>query len=89
MQTGVAEKTAAVEDAVPEVSKIRTIVTDAVEDGVRSASQAIRHGRYAAEAAVEEVKHAVKQRPFQAVGIAFAAGALAGGFLIWIGLRRR
>jgi ElaB/YqjD/DUF883 family membrane-anchored ribosome-binding protein len=89
MQAGVVEKPATVEDAVREVSKIRTIVTDAVEDGVRSASHAIRHGRYAAEDAVEEVKHTVKRRPFQAVGIAFAAGALAGGFLIWIGLRRR
>jgi len=89
MQAGVVEEPATAEDAVREVSKIRTIVTDAVEDGARSASQAIRHGRYAAKDAVEEVKHTVKQRPFQAVGIAFAAGALAGGFLIWIGLRRR
>jgi hypothetical protein len=57
MQAGIVEKPATVEDAIREVSKIRTIVTDAVEDGVRSASQAIRHGRYAAEDAVEEVKH--------------------------------
>jgi hypothetical protein len=75
MQTGVAEKPAAVEDAVREISKIRTIVTDAVEDGVRSASQAIRHGCHAAEDAVEEVKHTVRQRPFEAVALAFAAGA--------------
>jgi len=89
MQTGAVEKPAPVEGAIREVSKIRNIVTDAVEDGVRSASQAIRHGRYAAEDAVEEVKHTVKQRPFQSVGIAFAAGVLAGSFLTWIGLRRR
>jgi len=87
MQTGVAEKPAAVEDAIREVSKIRSIVNDAVEEGVRSASQAIRHGRYAAEDAVEEVKHTVKQRPFQAIGIAFAAGVLAGGLLTFVGLR--
>ncbi len=89
MQTDVFEKPAAIEDAIREVSKIRTIVTDAVEDGVRSASQAIRHGRYAAEDAVEEVKHTVKQRPFQAVGIAFGAGLLAGALLTWIGFRKR
>lgn len=89
METVAVEKSAPVEGAVREVSKIRNIVSDAVEDGVRSASQAIRHSRYAAEDGVKEVKHAVKQKPFQAIGIAFAAGVLAGGALTWIGLRRR
>lgn len=88
MQTGLLEKPATVENAVREVSKIRDIVTDAVEEGVRSASQAIRHGRYAAENAVEEVKHTVKQRPLQAVGISFAAGLVVGVFLSWIGSRK-
>lgn len=87
MQTAVLEKDAPLEDA--EVSKVLTIVVNTVEDVVRSASQAIRHARHAAEDAVEEVEHTVKQRPFEAVGLAFAAGALAGGVLIWIGLRRR
>lgn len=89
MQNAVLEKDPPVENSVREVSKLRTIVSDAVEEGVRSASQAIKHGRHAAEDAVEEVKHTVKQKPFEAVGLAFAAGVLAGGFLIWIGLRRR
>jgi ElaB/YqjD/DUF883 family membrane-anchored ribosome-binding protein len=89
MQAGVVEKPAPVEDVIREVSKIRTTVTDAVEEGVHSASQLIRHGRHAAEDAVEELKHTIKQRPFQAVGVAFAAGALVGGFLIWIGSRRQ
>ena len=89
METAALEKDAPLENAVREVSKVRNIVADAMEEGVRSASQAIRHGRRAAEDAVEEVKYTVKQRPFEAVGLAFAAGVLAGGFLIWIGLRRR
>jgi ElaB/YqjD/DUF883 family membrane-anchored ribosome-binding protein len=79
----------ALEDALREVSNIRSIVTDAVEDGVRSASQAIRHGRYAAEDVIEEAKHTVKQRPLQVMGVVFAAGVLAGCFLTWIGFRRR
>jgi len=83
------EKPITAEDALREVSKIRSLVKDAVEDGVRSASQAIRHGRYAAEDAIEEAKHTVKQRPLQAMGIAFAGGVLVGGFLTWIGFRRR
>jgi ElaB/YqjD/DUF883 family membrane-anchored ribosome-binding protein len=89
MPVDVLEKPATVEDAAREVSKIRSMVTDAVEDGVRSARQAIKHGRYAAEDVIEEAQHTVKQRPLQAMGIAFAAGVLAGGFLAWIGFRRR
>jgi ElaB/YqjD/DUF883 family membrane-anchored ribosome-binding protein len=68
------EKPATVENPLREVSKIRSRVTDAVEDGVRSASQAIRHGRHAAEDAIEEAKHTVKRRPLQAMGTVLAAG---------------
>jgi len=58
MLANVAEKPATVENhPLREVSKIRSMVTDAVEDGVRSASQAIRHGRYAAEDAIESETH--------------------------------
>jgi hypothetical protein len=60
-----------------------------VEDGVRSASQAIRRGRYAAEDPIEEAKHTVKQRPLPAMGAVFAAGILAGTFLTQVGFRRR
>lgn len=88
MLANVLEKPATVENSLREVSKIRSRVTDAVEEGVRSASQAIRHGRHAAEDAIEEAKHAVKQRPLQAMGTVFAAGVLAGTFLTWIGSRR-
>jgi ElaB/YqjD/DUF883 family membrane-anchored ribosome-binding protein len=89
MPADVLEKTATAEDARREVSKIRSIVTDAVEDGVRSASRAIKHGHYAAEDVIDQAEHRVKQRPFQAIGIVFAAGVLVGGFLTWIGFRRR
>lgn len=89
MPADILEKPATVEDVAREVSKIRSIVADAVQDGVRSARQAIKHGRYAAEDVIEEAQHAVKQRPLQAMGIPFAAGVLAGSFLAWIGFRRR
>ena len=68
---------------------MKTAVADAMEDGVRSANQAIRHTRHAAEDAIDDVKHTVRQKPFQSVGIAFAAGVLAGGLCAWIGFRRR
>src|SRR4029077_15994885 len=89
MLADVLEKPATIENPLLEVSKIRSKVTEAVEDGVRSESQAIRHGRYAAEDAIEEAKHTVKQRPLQAMGTVFAAGILAGTFFTLIGLRRR
>lgn len=89
MPVDVLEKPATAEDARREVPKIRSIVSDAMEDGVRSASRAIRHGRYAAEDLIDQAEHKVKQRPFQAIGILFAAGMLVGGFLTWIGFRRR
>jgi len=78
-----------VENALREVSKIGSILTDAAEDSVRSARQTIKHGRDAAEDVIENAQHTVKQRPFQAIGIAFGAGVLVGGFLAWIGFRRR
>ena len=89
MLANVLEKPATVENSLHEVSKIGSRVTDALEDGVRSASQAIRHGRYAAEDAIEEAKHTVKQRPLQAMGAVFAAGVLTGTLFTWIGFRRR
>jgi ElaB/YqjD/DUF883 family membrane-anchored ribosome-binding protein len=89
MPADVLEKTATAEDARREVSKVRSIITDAVEDGVRSANRAIRHGRYAAEDAIDQAEHKVKQSPFQAMGLVFAAGMLVGGLLGWIGFRRR
>ncbi len=89
MPADVWEKPATAENAPREVSKFRTIVTDAAEDGVRLASRAIRHGRYAAEDVIDQAEHKVRQRPFRAIGVVFAAGVLAGIFLSWIGFRRR
>ncbi len=89
MPAEIFEKSATVEDVLRDMSRIKSIVTDAVEDGVRSAVQAIKHGRYAAEDVIEEAKHTVKQRPLQAVGIVFAAGVVTGAFLGWFGSRRR
>lgn len=63
-------------------------VTDRLEDGVRSARRAVKHSRYAVEDVIEDAQHAVKQNPFGAVGIAFAAGILAGGVATWLGFRR-
>ena len=89
MPADVLEKPVTAEDVVHEFRNLRSDVREAVEEGVRAANRAIRHGRHAAEDAVEEAKHTIKGRPIQAVGITFAAGVLAGCFLCWIAFRER
>ncbi len=88
MPATVFEKTASVEDALREVSKIRSKVSEAVEEGVRTANQAMKRSRHAAEDLIEDVRHSVKQRPIEALGLAFGAGILAGGLTAWLGFRR-
>ncbi|HTS09840.1 MAG TPA: hypothetical protein VMP68_30015 [Candidatus Eisenbacteria bacterium] len=77
------------ETANYDVSKIKSLVAEAVEDSVHSAKQAIKGARHVAEDLVEEAQHTVKQRPFQTVGIVFAAGILTGGILSWVALKSR
>ena len=88
MQADLSEVTVTVEDALREVSKLKTMVTEAVEDGVKTAVKAIKQGGYAAEDMIGEARHTVKQNPFQAMGIVFAAGVLTGALVAWIGTRR-
>lgn len=83
------KKSARTESTVHAFQKIPFIANDPVEDGLRLARRAVRHGRYAAEDAIEEAEHLIKQRPFQTIGLGFAAGVLAGGFLSWFAARRR
>lgn len=82
------EKQASMEDVLHEVSRIKSAVTDAVDEGVRTTMRALKHGRNAAEDAIDETKHTVKRYPLQAVGIAFAAGLVTGCFASWVGRRR-
>jgi hypothetical protein len=74
MPAHILEKPATVEDVAREVSKIRSIVTDAVEDGVRSARQAFKHGRHAAEDLLEDAQPPVHQSPLHAPRQAAAPG---------------
>lgn len=79
---------ASVEDVIREVSRLKDVVTAAVQNGVESAVNAINEGREAAEDAINDARRRVKQRPFEAVGVVFAAGVLTGAFLTWISSRR-
>jgi ElaB/YqjD/DUF883 family membrane-anchored ribosome-binding protein len=88
MASNLLEKQASVEDVLNELSRIKTIVTDAVEDGVQSAVKALKQGRHAAEDAIDEARHTVKQNPLQSVGVVFAAGILTGSLIGWLATRR-
>jgi ElaB/YqjD/DUF883 family membrane-anchored ribosome-binding protein len=93
MAAEILEKSATLDDILHEVAKIKSIVTDAVDDGMRSALRAVKQGRAAAEDVIDDAIHstkkAVKQNPLEAMGILFAAGLLAGGLLTWSCTRRR
>jgi hypothetical protein len=56
-------------------------VTRAVEGGLRDIKRHARRGRYAVEDLTEDVRLRTRRTPLRAIGLAFAAGALAGGLL--------
>jgi ElaB/YqjD/DUF883 family membrane-anchored ribosome-binding protein len=89
MSSSLLEKQASVDDILREVSKLKAVVTDAVEEGVESAVKALKQGRDAAEDAIYEARRTVKQNPFQAMGVVFAAGVLTGSLVAWLTSRRR
>jgi hypothetical protein len=84
----VSEKMTTVDDVLRDLSRIRSIVTDAVDDGVKLALRRIKQGREVADDALFDAKRAVRQNPLQSMGIVFAAGVMAGAIAAWFGSRR-
>jgi ElaB/YqjD/DUF883 family membrane-anchored ribosome-binding protein len=82
------EMPATVEDVLREVSKIKTTVTEAVDDGVKSAVRTLRQGRDAAEDAIDDARRTVKKNPLQSVGVVFVVGVLVGCVLSLVGRRQ-
>jgi ElaB/YqjD/DUF883 family membrane-anchored ribosome-binding protein len=82
------KKQATVEDILDEVSRIKSAVTEAVEDGVQSALRTAKQGRDVAEDAIHDARYAIKRNPFQAVGIVFAAGIVIGSLVTLVSARR-
>lgn len=78
---------ATLEDVLDEVSRIRTTVTEAVDDGFKTAMRAIKQGRGAAEDAIDDARRAVRKNPVQAVGVVFVAGLLTGFLAGWLTTR--
>lgn len=89
MSPNLMERQASVDDVLREVSRLKAVVTDAVEEGVESAVKALRQGRDVAEDAIYGARRTVKQKPLQAMGVVFAAGVFAGSLMVWLSSRRR
>jgi len=63
-------------------SRIKSSVSEAVEDNVHSVRRSVRRGWHSAHDLVDNAAYKVKRHPFKAVGItagaAFVSGLLAG-----------
>jgi hypothetical protein len=81
------EKQAAVDDILREVTRIKSVVTEAVDEGVQSALRAVKQGRDFAGDALYDARYAIKRRPLQAMGIILVAG-VAIGSLLALSMRR-
>lgn len=89
MQAEVLEKMPSPAQVLREVSRMKKVVSDAVEDGVKTARKAVKQGRASAEDALEEARHMVRKNPIETMGIVFAAGIFTGSLITWVGCRRR
>jgi ElaB/YqjD/DUF883 family membrane-anchored ribosome-binding protein len=88
MAQTILESQATVDDIFREVNRIKTVVTEAVDDGVQSAIRAVKQGREAAEDAVHDARSAIKRNPLQSAGILLGVGILLGGLITFLASRR-
>ncbi len=88
MSNDLADKQAAVEDIFRDVNRIKSIVTDAVEEGVESAMRAVKHGREAAEDTIHDARTAIKRNPLQSAGIILGVGIVIGCLVTFLAGRR-
>jgi ElaB/YqjD/DUF883 family membrane-anchored ribosome-binding protein len=82
------DKPATIDDVIREVSRFKAAVSEAVDDGVRSALRTIKQGRNAADDLIHDTRHSVRQNPIQSMGLVFAVGVMTGALAAWIGSRR-
>ena len=68
-----------------EATRLRGVVTDAVDDSLVNARRAARRGYNSAEDLIDDVSHEIKRHPLRSVLCALAFGAIAG----WLLLPRR
>lgn len=86
--THAGEKQISVDEILSDANRIKSIVTDAVDDGIQQAIRAVNKGRDAAEDAINDTRHAIKKNPLQAAGVILAAGIVIGSLLTLMTTRR-
>jgi len=88
MAVEVLERQANVDEVLSEVSRMKSMIVDAVEDGVKAALRNVRQGKELAEDAIHDARYAIKRNPLQAAGIMFAAGIVVGSLVTLISSHR-
>jgi hypothetical protein len=68
-----------------EARLLKTLATDAVEDGVHAAKRAITRGMHDLDELRESAAHRVQRAPLLTVSLAVAGGILLGVALGWLG----
>jgi ElaB/YqjD/DUF883 family membrane-anchored ribosome-binding protein len=71
-----------------EASRAASYIADALEDGVKAARRASKHGYYATAELFDDTRRRVQQHPIETVVVTFAAGIAAGTAVSWM-MRRR
>lgn len=71
-----------------EFERLKGVITDAVEDGLRAARRTLKQGQEVAEEAFDEATHTVKKYPLQTVAVTFGVALAAGALLGWLASRR-
>ena len=75
--------------AKEEAVRLKEVISDAVEDGLRAARRTMKEGRELAEDGYEEAIHTVKNYPLQTVAVTFGVALATGAFLGWLMFRRK
>ena len=82
--TGVRDR---VLDATRHVTHIKSIATDAVEDGVHAAKRAIKNATRGAADLKDETVYSIKRQPLKSIAIAAGVGLAVGTVVGWFGAR--
>ena len=88
MASDLLEKVPSIDEVYREVSRLSTTVTQAVEDGFKTAVKAVEQGRQATEDMISDGKRMMRRKPAESAGVIFAAGMLTGAIFTWIVSRR-
>lgn len=75
--------------ASKEAQRLKEIITEAVEDGLRTARRTMKQGQEFAEETVDDAIHTVKKYPLQTVAVTFGVALAAGVLLGWLASRDR